>query len=214
MRRSFLTVLILATALISCGGAGGNSAKSAGNGSENESNTKNAGSGEDEKSSVKSDGDNSSSGGNTDWVEINGVKWATRNVGASGTFVATPEDWGEYYRGDSEAQNACPKGWRLPTKAEFQSLKDAGDRWTEDRAVRGYSFGYGDKTIFLPASGEYSDDLGIMQRDFAGSYWTSDFNSRETGKCFYLFFRISGSCIFQSVPPKNAKMSIRCVKMS
>jgi len=28
-------------------------------------------------------------------VVINGVKWATRNVGSTGTFVTNPQDYGE-----------------------------------------------------------------------------------------------------------------------
>jgi uncharacterized protein (TIGR02145 family) len=31
-------------------------------------------------------------------IIINGIKWATRNVGAPGTFVDKPEDFGLYYR--------------------------------------------------------------------------------------------------------------------
>jgi len=31
-------------------------------------------------------------------VVINGVRWATRNVGARGTFVQNPEDYGDYYQ--------------------------------------------------------------------------------------------------------------------
>ena len=35
-------------------------------------------------------------------VVINGVKWATRNVGAPGTFVAKPEDAGMFYQWNSK----------------------------------------------------------------------------------------------------------------
>ena len=41
-------------------------------------------------------------------IMINGVKWATRNVGAHGQFVANPEDFGGYYqwgrKGDGHEQ--------------------------------------------------------------------------------------------------------------
>jgi len=43
-----------------------------------------------------------------DGIMINGVKWATRNVGAHGQFVANPEDFGGYYqwgrKGDGHEQ--------------------------------------------------------------------------------------------------------------
>lgn len=53
-------------------------------------------------------------------VEINGVVWATRNVGKAGTFAATPEDPGGAYR--DENNDPCPPGWHTPGWDEFQSL--------------------------------------------------------------------------------------------
>ncbi len=40
-------------------------------------------------------------------VIINGVKWATRNVGSPGTFVEKPEDLGMFYQWNS------PVGWSI-----------------------------------------------------------------------------------------------------
>jgi uncharacterized protein (TIGR02145 family) len=43
--------------------------------------------------------DNNNSGNNNkEWVEINGVKWATRNLGAGGVFVTNPEDHGALFQ--------------------------------------------------------------------------------------------------------------------
>ena len=83
-------------------------------------------------------------------VVINGVRWATRNVDAPGTFAEFPESSGmlfqwnrrkgwnatdRYVEGwDSSMptgtawyieNDPCPQGWRVPTQAEFQSLYDA-----------------------------------------------------------------------------------------
>lgn len=84
-----------------------------------------------------------------DWVLINGVKWATRNVDAPGTFAATPEASGMYYQWNRkqgwpatgsvtgwdasmptgtfwETENdPSPVGFRPPTNAEIKSLFDA-----------------------------------------------------------------------------------------
>jgi len=90
-----------------------------------------------------------------EWVEINGVKWAKRNVDMPGTFVANPEDVGMFYQwnrkigwsstdpminsdggtswdssipeGNSweKTNDPCPMGWRVPTIEEIQSLSDA-----------------------------------------------------------------------------------------
>lgn len=88
-------------------------------------------------------------------VVINGIKWATRNVAAPGTFAANPEDAGMYYQwnrkigwnaallnsnGSSiwdvsystgntweKANDPSPTGWRVPTQAEFETLLDVSN---------------------------------------------------------------------------------------
>ena len=116
-------------------------------------------------------------------IVINGVKWATRNVGAPGTFVDNPEDVGMFYQWnrpvgwsatnpmissngetiwDSStptgttwemANNVCPAGYRMPTAAEIQSLIDSSSQSTIRNGVYGRVFGSGDNTIFLPVTG-------------------------------------------------------------
>jgi len=85
-------------------------------------------------------------------VEINGVKWATRNVDMPGTFAARPESAGMFYQWNrkigwsstnpminsdggttwdktnptgttwEKANDPSPTGYRVPTKEEIQSL--------------------------------------------------------------------------------------------
>ncbi len=87
-------------------------------------------------------------------VVINGMTWATRNVGAPGTFADTPQDTGMYYRwgykvgwsatdpmvasdGNSTWPNEfsydydwlaendpSPTGWRVPTPEEIEKMLD------------------------------------------------------------------------------------------
>jgi uncharacterized protein (TIGR02145 family) len=87
-------------------------------------------------------------------VIINGVTWATRNVGAPGTFVCKPEDAGMFYQWNrkigwsstdplvnsnggttwnyimpdgtewEKANDPSPAGWRVPTLDEIQILYD------------------------------------------------------------------------------------------
>ena len=122
-------------------------------------------------------------------VIINGIRWATRNVGAPGTFVENPEDYGEYYTWE-EAKNACPKGWRLPAKSEFLSLKQVGSVWTSINDITGRIFnivpnqkaarfrtllvGIASEQIFFPAGGWYvSDDETLIDVGIFGGYWGS-----------------------------------------
>ena len=104
-------------------------------------------------------------------VVINGVTWATRNVGEPGTFVAHPEDFGNYYK----HREICPSGWRLPTQQEAQSLVSSPNRWTTVNGVAGMQYGGDGNTIFLPAAGrervkKRKSDLYVGTHGF---YWTS-----------------------------------------
>ena len=120
-------------------------------------------------------------------VVINGIKWATRNIGAFGTFVARPEDAGLLYQWNRrqgwtaigekvsgwnnslpigttwETLNApCPTGWRIPTPQELQSLVDAGSIWTTQNGVNGRLFGTAPNQIFLPAIGMRGGDDSVL----------------------------------------------------
>ena len=82
-------------------------------------------------------------------VEINGVRWATRNVDAPGTFAANPESEGMFFQWNRH--DSCPPGWRVPTQAEIRSLSDAGSSWTTRNGVYGRLFGTAPNQLFLPA---------------------------------------------------------------
>ena len=135
-------------------------------------------------------------------VVIDGIKWATRNVDAPGTFSSAPEKGGMFYqwnrqegwsitdprvnsngetywysnRTDSEDEwtdkDPCPAGWRVPTEAELRSLNDAGSTWTTRSGVSGRLFGTSPNQIFLPAVG-YRSSNGALNASVNGSYWSS-----------------------------------------
>ena len=102
-------------------------------------------------------------------VVINGVRWATRNIAAPGTFAAAPEDAGMFYKwnnkkawpatGDEvtnwddsihdgeiweKSNDPSPAGWRVPTNAEFITLLFDDDKvsneWTTQNGVIGRKF--------------------------------------------------------------------------
>jgi uncharacterized protein (TIGR02145 family) len=139
-------------------------------------------------------------------VVINGVRWATRNVDAPGTFAASPESAGMFYQWNRKvgwsstdpmvnsdggatwdssipsgtewiAENdPCPEGWRVPTKAELESLLKASSVWTTQNGVKGRLFGTAPNTVFLPAAGyrHYSKgELNDVGSD--GLYWSCDY---------------------------------------
>jgi len=143
-------------------------------------------------------------------VVINGIKWATRNVGSKGTFVTNPNDYGNYYAWQ-QAQTACPDGWRLPTKLEFESLMSAGGTWITQNGKDGYKFGDSKNNIFLPAAGQrYYYDSNMRYVGASGYYWSSTSSSTSSSNAYYLeFSSISGASI--STYDKKNEHSVRCV---
>jgi uncharacterized protein (TIGR02145 family) len=136
-------------------------------------------------------------------VIINGVKWATRNVAAPGTFADKPEDPGMLYQwnrkkawsatgdvagwdttvpeGDTweKSNDPSPAGWRVPTFEEIKTLFDT-DKVSNERTTRNGVNGrkFTDKVtgnfIFLPAVGIRDYSDGTLY--YAGSggyYWSS-----------------------------------------
>jgi len=114
-------------------------------------------------------------------VKINGVVWAPYNVGATGKFVAKPEDYGGYYQWNRKdtanfllyddyyasdfskattwlpANDPSPAGWRVPIIDELQTLLDTAkvtSEWTTVNGINGCRFTdkATSKSIFLPAT--------------------------------------------------------------
>jgi hypothetical protein len=115
--------------------------------------------GKDEKKSVSiefviPEEDNCTTFDNPQGVVINGVRWATRNLGAS-----SPCDHGDYYTWD-EVQNVFSAGWSVPICDDFDKLSDQLKVTFERISLNGISgWKFTDKTtgntIFLPAPGNY-----------------------------------------------------------
>ncbi|MDR1861154.1 MAG: fibrobacter succinogenes major paralogous domain-containing protein [Bacteroidales bacterium] len=138
-------------------------------------------------------------GASVSGVVINGITWATCNVDAPGTFAASPESAGKFYRWNNSiawpasgnvanwpnsATNAawywyisndpCPSGWRVPTLSELNSLVKSGSKWTSINGVTGRIFGSDSNTIFLPACGYRDGDQGTLKNaGIRGNYWSS-----------------------------------------
>ena len=139
-------------------------------------------------------------------IIVNGVKWATRNVGAKGKFADYPEDYGKYYTLE-EAKTACPAGWRLPTKEEISMLLSVGkNTWTTVEGVNGRTFSRGSSSIFLPAAGT-SGGSSVGTNAY---YWSSNgysYNSSDYG--YYLNFNSNDVTISDS--KGTNRFPVRCV---
>ena len=149
-------------------------------------------------------------------VMINGVKWATCNVDAPGTFAAKPEYPGMFYQWNrkkgwpagghvtgwdditstgttwEKANDPSPIGWRVPTLEEIQSLLDT-DKVTNERITQGMpGIKFTDKatnaSIFLPAAGyRYYNAGELYYAGSVGIYW----NSTQYGSFYAYNLRFS-----------------------
>lgn len=148
-----------------------------------------------------------------EWVDLGlSVKWSTCNVGAT-----SPEDYGSYYAwgevttkssykiGDSKTYGMSisdisgnkeydaatanwGKGWRMPTKEEFDELiNNCTWTWTNRNGVDGFEVKSkkNGNSIFLPAAGFCEGD-GVHYAGLLGKYWSS--SPYGTGDAYALWF--------------------------
>jgi len=172
-------------------------------------------------------------------VEINGVVWATRNVAAPGTFVFKPEDTGMYYQWNrkvgwsstdplqssnnakvwdnsipegtewEQANDPCPKGWRVPTYDELQSLLNTRGAWKLQNNVVGYPFGEAPNQIFLPAgSWRYQVDGTLSNSLVLGYYWS---NIRSADQWAWGLYFIHTEARMETAVRASGR-TVRCVK--
>ncbi len=176
---------------------------------------------------------------NPENVLINGVRWATRNVDAPGTFAAAPEDYGMLYQwGRNVAWSAtdplytewnttpyvgsewlpendpCPAGWRVPTQNDFLELCNSSfvnNILAERGGVNGRLFTdtATEKSIFLPIAGTRGADGILIVEE--GAYWTSR-PSSETQANNIRFDDDGNFYIALSYSMRTNGMSVRCVR--
>ena len=171
-----------------------------------------------------------------DGVIINGVRWATRNVDAPGTFAASPVESGMFFQWNRQkgwaatgnvtgwdnseptgttwtrANDPCPQGWRVPTEAEFRSLVSAGSSWATLDGVDGRMFSSAPNRIFLPAAGWRSWYDGSRQGIdgyISGRYWSSTLHSGIDADPMDLTVSINSAGLSWSM--REVGFSIRCV---
>jgi len=167
-------------------------------------------------------------------VTINGVTWATRNVGEFGKFAATPEDAGMLYQWNRKTaysatdpltpawnteaisptwnpdNDPCPVGWHVPTSTEMNTLADAAN---VDYAWEGSGGRFTDKaiptnSIFLPVTHARWYTSGVLVGGTVGIYWTTWTNGSGVALGFH----------FNDVSPWTVNFlylfahPIRCVK--
>lgn len=116
-----------------------------------------------------------------------GTKWACCNVGAS-----SPTAYGGYYE-PGEAGDAAGSEWggqwRIPTKAQFQELRDTcSSEWTTVDGVGGLRFtGPNGRSVFLPAAGG-RNSISLYDAGSGGDYWSGTPAEGSTDNAYRLLF--------------------------
>jgi hypothetical protein len=100
------------------------------------------------------------------------VNWATCNLGSNyPDFRGTLYELSMEYQGDT-VTTLWGKGWRMPTKEEFQELMDSCS-WEFDKNRQGFLVtGRNGNSIFLPAGGFKSGDRDYLNYGSAAYFWT------------------------------------------
>ena len=165
-------------------------------------------------------------------IVINGIIWATRNVGAPGTFATNPESTGLFFQWNrrqgwaignitgwdstdatgtswTRANDPCPVGWRVPTDGELHSLVISGSTWITHNGVDGRLFGSGGNQIFLPAPGFLSSADGSLSfYGASGRYWASEQHFNE--RTIHLWFNSHSISVGGSIQ-RTIGLPVRCV---
>jgi len=163
-------------------------------------------------------------------TKIGAQVWMARNLNYNAkdskcyrNYPANCDKYGKLYDWNT-AMKACPKGWHLPSREEWQILVDfvGGDSIAGKKlkATSGWNYGKGesgngiDTFGFSASPGGYNFDLGSFDIDIAGQYgywWSANEDSSGNG-AYYTEMRLSLNDVNYPLDPKSELRSVRCIR--
>ncbi|GBU21436.1 hypothetical protein R80B4_01327 [Fibrobacteres bacterium R8-0-B4] len=156
-------------------------------------------------------------------VKIGGKTWTAQNInyqtGASWCYGGDDSNCGKYGRlyDRAAAAAACPAGWRLPSKQEWDALAAAVGLYTAATALKSSSGwkekGNGtDKYGFSALPGGYRDpdDGSFIDVGKWGQWWTA--TESEAGGAYSMSMASGSGYVYESAGSNNSYgFSVRCI---
>lgn len=151
-------------------------------------------------------------------VKLRGLTWMAENLSFEvensmpfkNNFLYASR-FGRLYTWEA-AKLACPEGWRLPTKGEYEALiesyKQKGEP-TEKTAYTALIEG-GESGFNALLSGYFDEEGGFHELEKYGHYWTSDEKSKQTA--WYCRFGHYSRKMGFGNKSKLGGRSVRCVR--
>jgi uncharacterized protein (TIGR02145 family) len=163
---------------------------------------------------------NTGGGGSYESVTIGGKKWMKRNLN-----IETADSWcydcdkyGRLYTWEA-AKKACPSGWRLPDRADWNKLVDAaGGSSVAGKALKSRN-GWNDNGngtdshgfSALPGGRRFSDGY-FFEAGLMGYWWSATENGDIFAYALYMYSLDSlDDSVYDGNFYKNYGLSVRCV---
>jgi uncharacterized protein (TIGR02145 family) len=159
-------------------------------------------------------------------VKIGSQRWMAENLnykplaGNSWSYdnnESNCDKWGTLYDWNT-AKAACPSGWHLPTKAEWNTLVTAaggrdiaGDKLKAKNGWEETTFNGTDNFGFTARSGGFREIDGKYM--IGGYWWMATEDKDESGRaCVFRIVYFDFEYYYEFIHDKNEGLSIRCVK--
>ncbi|MDR1811818.1 MAG: hypothetical protein LBQ87_03250 [Candidatus Fibromonas sp.] len=152
-------------------------------------------------------------------VKINGQVWMAQNLNyitgeCFNRESAYCEEYGRLYDWSS-ARKACPEGWHLPTKPEWDKLIDAIDNKLAGKRLRARIWGGADDYEFAALPGGYRLHSGFLYNGTIGNWWTATDKGSDckSGQAFFKQMHSDFDEVLEYCYDKGLYgFSVRCLK--